>query len=320
MKMRSIFRISLLLLPILFQLATAAPPVTKPGCQNRCGNISIPYPFGTAQDCYANEMFKIVCRETTNESAPRAFISMINMEVLNITDGAAIVNGPIMSSNCSDRQSNLPALNLTGSPFFFSFGNVFTAVGCNVRALLTGIGRQVVGCDSTCSADSNQKTLLYGQEINSLCADGNCCVARAPYRMQVFQPSLDTKNGSEDSSGCKLAFLTDETNFSFLNITNPQALQGWRSVPLVLAWMMDYSIWRYDKSTMDCKYFLYESSVSNVSGYECSCSNGYEGNPYLGCTGNFAKKMTNHISHNSILFVFLIISPHIKISFSFSLS
>lgn len=257
--------------------------MTKPGCQNRCGNISIPYPFGTAQDCYANEMFKIVCRETANESAPRAFISMINMEVLNITDGAAIVNGPIMSSNCSDRQSNLPALNLTGSPFFFSFGNVFTAVGCNVRALLTGIGPQVVGCDSTCSADYDQKTLLYGQEINSLCADGNCCVASAPYRMQVFQPSLEAKNGSEDSSGCKLAFLTDQNKFSFLNMTNPQALQGWRSVPLVLAWMMDYSIWRYDNSTMDCKYFLYESTVSNVSGYECSCSNGYEGNPYLGC-------------------------------------
>ncbi|XP_034922250.1 wall-associated receptor kinase-like 8 [Populus alba] len=283
MKMKSIFRISLLLLPILFQSATAAAPMTKPGCQNRCGNISIPYPFGTVQDCYANEMFKIVCRETANESAPRAFISMINMEVLNITDGAAIFKGPIMSSNCSDRQFNLPALNLTGSPYFFSFGNVFTAVGCNVRALLTGIGPQVVGCDSTCSADYDQKTLLYGQEINSLCADGNCCVASAPYRMQVFQPSLEAKNGSEDSSGCKLAFLTDQNKFSFLNMTNPQALQGWRSVPLVLAWMMDYSIWRYDNSTMDCKYFLYESTVSNVSGYECSCSNGYEGNPYLGC-------------------------------------
>jgi hypothetical protein len=119
-----------------------------------------------------------------------------------------------MSSNCSGRRSG-PPVNLEGSPFFFSFGNLFIAVGCNIRALLTEIGPQVSGCDSTCVPYYNQTTIIYGQEINSLCSGKHCCVARAPYRMQVFYPSLETKNESQDSSGCKLTFLADQKWVAF---------------------------------------------------------------------------------------------------------
>jgi len=47
--------IILLLLPTLFQLARAVAPIAKPGCQDHCGNISTPYPFGTTKDCYLDE-------------------------------------------------------------------------------------------------------------------------------------------------------------------------------------------------------------------------------------------------------------------------
>jgi hypothetical protein len=199
--------IILLPLPTLFQLARAVAPIAKPGCQDHCGNISIPYPFGTTKDCYLEESFEIVCDEAA--SPPRVFLRKTNMEVLNIGDGAAVVKGPIMSSNCSGRQSG-PPVNLEGSPFFFSFGNLFIAVGCNIRALLTEIGPQVSGCDSTCVPYYNHTTIIFGQEINSLCSGKHCCVARAPFRMQVFNPSLETKNESQDSSGCKLTFLADQ--------------------------------------------------------------------------------------------------------------
>ncbi|KAB5573080.1 hypothetical protein DKX38_000274 [Salix brachista] len=80
--------IILLLLPTLFQLARAVAPMAKPGCQDHCGNISIPYPFGTTKDCYLDESFEIVCDETVNP--PRVFIRKTNMEVRNIEEGAAL--------------------------------------------------------------------------------------------------------------------------------------------------------------------------------------------------------------------------------------
>jgi len=272
--------IILLLLPTLFQLAIAVAPIAKPGCQDHCGNISTPYPFGTTKDCYLDESFEIVCDEAA--SPPRVFIRKTNMEVLNIGDGAAVVKGPIMSSNCSGRQSGPPA-NLEGSPFFFSFSNLFIAVGCNIRALLTEIGPQVSGCDSTCVPYYNHTTIIFGQEINSLCSGKHCCVARAPFRMQVFNPSLETKNESQDSSGCKLTFLADQEWVAFSDINNPQVFHDREYVPVVLAWVMDYKLWKYDPKTMSCKYFLLQHSLTLA--YECSCRKGYEGNPYLGCVG-----------------------------------
>lgn len=39
------------------------------GCQNKCGNLSIEYPFGISTGCYYAEQnnFNLTCNETTNE-------------------------------------------------------------------------------------------------------------------------------------------------------------------------------------------------------------------------------------------------------------
>jgi len=41
---------------LMFRLAKAAAPVAKFGCPDRCGDVNIPYPFGTRKEyCYKDE-------------------------------------------------------------------------------------------------------------------------------------------------------------------------------------------------------------------------------------------------------------------------
>ncbi|CBI39371.3 unnamed protein product, partial [Vitis vinifera] len=72
-----------LIIRLMFVAATAAAQEAKPGCQESCGNISIPYPFGTSPECYIAEEFLITCN-TTNYSPPQAFLTRSNIQVLEI--------------------------------------------------------------------------------------------------------------------------------------------------------------------------------------------------------------------------------------------
>ncbi|KAI3857515.1 hypothetical protein MKW92_011513, partial [Papaver armeniacum] len=58
----------------------------KPGCQSKCGNITIPYPFGIGDCSYdeddAGKLYYIVCNATYDP--PKAFIGLANyhLEIL----------------------------------------------------------------------------------------------------------------------------------------------------------------------------------------------------------------------------------------------
>ncbi|KAK1267570.1 Wall-associated receptor kinase 5 [Acorus gramineus] len=54
----------------------------KPGCQDKCGNISIPYPFGIGENCF-REGFGIDCNSTNDGLVP--FISGSNIDITNIS-------------------------------------------------------------------------------------------------------------------------------------------------------------------------------------------------------------------------------------------
>ncbi|KAA8546476.1 hypothetical protein F0562_002785 [Nyssa sinensis] len=60
--------------------ATPATAQAKQGCQERCGNLTIPYPFGTSEDCYLDDSFLIMCNESY-----KPFLRRSDMKVLNIS-------------------------------------------------------------------------------------------------------------------------------------------------------------------------------------------------------------------------------------------
>ena len=194
----------------------------------------------------------------------------------------------MISVDSLDRQEVLP-LNLEGTPFFVSHTNYFIAVGCNTRASLwTKNGStEHVGCDSICSNGTSNSNI----RLNGACSGKDCCQDMSlPISLQVFNSTFELIDGKQGSDGRKLAFLAD-TNWFYDKIRSPQDINKLPStVPMSLTWILNNSTWTYNKDTMDniCDLFAQINSTAAVMPYGCSCSKGYEGNPYLQCRGNFS--------------------------------
>ncbi|KAJ4846999.1 hypothetical protein Tsubulata_017721 [Turnera subulata] len=287
-------QLSGLVICLLLLAADAAmadpPPMAKPNCQDHCGDISIPFPFGMGHNCYMNKWFEVVCNTSSNPH--KAVLSGIDMELLEISldDSRVRVNGPIQSSNCSNRRrtnNNSAIISLTGSPYSFSSFNMFTAIGCDTSALLNQVMPQITGCTTTCSANGSS---------SKACSGNNCCQTTIPTSIQVFNASL------EGDSGCKLGFIVEQSWFRH-NITSPWEVQHMLTVPVLLDWIVqddDFKARAKDSDRIDCanswwrrqdqeRYSYMEYTFPNSS---CRCIGGYDGNPYLpdGCLGKTSVK------------------------------
>ncbi|CAN7050584.1 unnamed protein product [Brassica rapa subsp. trilocularis] len=153
------------------------------GCQTRCGNVSIEYPFGTSQGCYygGDNSFKLTCNETNK-------LIFGGNEVINITHNGELRVLVTRSYVCYNSQGNQTGRsnrwtrlgNLT-----FSDKNRFTAVGCNTYAFLNTneVGNYSVGCMSTCSTP---------RETNGTCSGGGCCQTSLPRRINYFRGGQGT--------------------------------------------------------------------------------------------------------------------------------
>ncbi|CAK7336356.1 unnamed protein product [Dovyalis caffra] len=259
----------------------AVAPIARPNCLDSCGqNISIPFPFGIGTGCYLDKQFEIECNQTAKP--PRAYIRSIKLEVVNISvdRGAAIVKGPIISFNSSGRQAGLP-VNLTGTPFIFSYRNVFVAMGCNTRAVMTDIQPYLIGCESTCK-DQSANVNLLGTDF---CSGKNCCASSISSFVQVFNPRLEALDDNQGKNGRWWAFLASDEWFTS-NKTDSLAVPYMDYVPMELFWIA--SNLDLEKSPVHCE--LRNDNRSLAAGCHCYMDS-YEGNPYLksGCTARKGK-------------------------------
>uniref|UniRef100_A0A0A0KCX3 Wall-associated receptor kinase galacturonan-binding domain-containing protein n=1 Tax=Cucumis sativus TaxID=3659 RepID=A0A0A0KCX3_CUCSA len=278
--------VGLTVIILLSTLASAASQA-KPDCDEWCGDLRIPYPFGVKQGCYFNQAFLITCDKAFNP--PKAFLKDTNISVTNISlNGELHMLQPIVRYCYEDVQL------VSGTPFIPNTTNLsapatlpiadgknkFIAIGCNTFGLFTGMlkgGEFLTGCVAICT---NNSIIVDGS-----CSGTGCCELDIPNGLSDLSLAVgpvlpDTNRSLVKNNSCGYAFVVGEEGFKFKSsfIDNFED----KEVEVVVDWSIGNET-IIDVCGINSKR---NSSFSDDrSQYRCQCPDGYEGNPYLpqGC-------------------------------------
>uniref|UniRef100_A0A0D3BHU9 Protein kinase domain-containing protein n=1 Tax=Brassica oleracea var. oleracea TaxID=109376 RepID=A0A0D3BHU9_BRAOL len=265
-------------------------PVALPNCIDQCNRagVRVPYPFGIGKGCYKSKWFEVVCNHSLHLSFP--FLPSIGLDVISFSltddfiyeDRSHKSNGfqiqsPRKTSGCSYGKKDVQSLNLTGSPFFISDNNKFTAVGCNIKAMMVGTGPQIVGCEARCGKETR-----YYKDADKSCVGYKCCQTKIPPGLQVYDSTVEKLEPGKNV--CQEAYLSRE-DFSTYTLTSPDLTEN-VIVTMDLEWRLEVPPNIVPKSS-HCEISTSVIRTDDQYKYQCRCRSGYEGNPYLpgGCQG-----------------------------------
>ncbi|KAL6548878.1 hypothetical protein OROHE_008723 [Orobanche hederae] len=269
-------------------LAEAA-TTAKQGCTTKCGNITIPYPFGIGLNsgCSINPLFDVTC---DSSSTPKLFLPSGNAEIIEISDDHVRIENRVAARCYTDsgnitREDNM-TVSLTSTPYTFSDLNLFSVLGCDDYGWLVSDQNLYKICALSCI-----KSML----VDGSCDGIGCCQVSLPKGQKTFNAYLNSfANHTQIHSfdPCGYAFIADRSRFQF-RVSDFEDVEFQnrtvQNVPLVLDWAIGNETCDEAKKSSDFACRDKSSCVdsgSGFGGYRCHCWEGYEGNPYLspGCT------------------------------------
>ncbi|TVU14275.1 hypothetical protein EJB05_37735, partial [Eragrostis curvula] len=265
--------------------------MAKPGCREKCGNLTIPYPFGIGLGCYYDHGFDLSCED--NRTFMHNSSSLMEIYDISLLTGQARVT-TLIASRCYNDTSGWASTSTARFFTLSSKANKLTAVGCNTLAFLGGFNehRAAAGCFSMCL--DKQSVDRSGQ-----CSGMGCCQTSIASNLTSFNITFDERYDNsevQEFNPCSYAFVVEEDWFKF----EASYLEGNNftekfkdGVPAVLDWVAGRTYCDEAVKNMSSYACISKNSQCikspNAIGYLCSCNNGFAGNPYLvdGCQGNF---------------------------------
>ncbi|KAI3842976.1 hypothetical protein MKW92_010912, partial [Papaver armeniacum] len=284
----------------------------KPGCQSKCRNISVPYPFGIGDGCFIDPAavgnksgYNMRCN--TSYDPPKLFSANGTVEILSISEMEMRV-GTIAAYLCYDESGylfqsghNKHGIAMVQTAFTVSYKkNMFFGIGCETNATMIGLSGDNETATSTDSCASRCQTSNNVNVGACTGTGGACCqIAVSKGLKRIVYELNDVLQGSPPISSygtCNFAFLAEVGQFtveaSDLRL-NGSLHKGTKVIPVVLDWAIGDKTCeqaQVNPETYACQNNSNCIETVNNPGYRCTCTKGYAGNPYLkpGCQGTIS--------------------------------
>ncbi|KAI3847028.1 hypothetical protein MKX03_018207 [Papaver bracteatum] len=273
---------------------------TKPGCPGKCGNISIPYPFGINNDgkeggcCIRDVGYGCNVNCNSSYNPPRPFIGTTNLQILGISETEIRVANRI-NKLCFNISGDV-VLNdskvytsVRQTPFTFSnTKNKLFLIGCESRASYQGWDQEERDYLSACISQCDSR----GKVVEGSCGGKGCCqntISKGIKHLETTLRGGDNTNVTNllSHSPCSYAFVGEYEQLKF-DASDLLFVPKNRDIPVVLDWAVGSKSCeeaKKDPTTYTCHGNSHRNNSDNNLGYHCTCFDGYKGSPYLspGC-------------------------------------
>ncbi|KAL6844966.1 hypothetical protein ACP4OV_025625 [Aristida adscensionis] len=283
------------------QLSAAAgsPPIGLPGYDTKCGNVSMPYPFGFGPRRYYWPGFNLIC-DKSGHGEPRLLLggdgTRLRVVDISLNDNwVRVRTGTILDT----------AGDLSSGEWNVSFGPSFTGYGYQLSSLNELVVSGIVGCCATfCTMlsegfDVSELKPAHGEEetpsnrgyfcaSNSRCCQASLSVGSSPVGVQATWLYSGDLAIDKQKLQPVTVFVVEERRVE-------ETIMHLEEAPLLLDWVVTQGLPPYDTESrgrcpIDVQRKLCRSDhsscfVAGGPGYACYCQEGYDSNPYLNGAG-----------------------------------